>query len=374
MHFKFNHKDLFDKIKNVMRVVPTKSTNPVLSHILFELEGNTLFIKGTDLDVYMWGKVEVEGIEDGAFGVPGAKIHQLIKEFSEDDAVFKLENNKVNLQQHEGLYTISGIEKEDFPSFNIIQKKLNSFPIPASIVSRMIEKTKFAISTDMTRISLSALYWQLKPEEMRMVATDGHRLTLFRHLEKEQKRPALDLLLPGKTTNQLYRLLEEFPDKELTVTVGEKNILFNIDDYGLASHLIAEKFPNYEQVIPRDNDKKLIISKDKLADVIKRVKVFASPLTNLAKFSLNQNKLQVFSSDFEIGTKAHDELDISFEGDDIEIGFNSNYLLEVLEHIDSDDIKIMMKSPLSASEISPHEQDENEEYLSILMPLRLPEE
>ncbi|MBN1755842.1 DNA polymerase III subunit beta [bacterium] len=374
MFFKFDHKKMFEIVKNIMRVVPAKSTNPVLSHILMELEGNTLFLKGTDLDLYMWGKIEVEGQEDGSIGVPGQRVFSLIREFGGGEIEFNLEGNKVTFQQGEGIYSISGVEKDDFPSFNIVQKQINTFNISSSLLGDMIEKTRFAISNDMTRISLSALYWQSRPDEMRMVATDGHRLTFYRYMETDDTRPELDLLLPGKTVTHLKKLADDYPEGSFQITVGEKNILFNINDYGLSSHLIAEKFPNYEQVIPKDNDKELIINKDKLIDLIKRVKVFASPLTNLTKFELSESKLRAYSSDFEVGTKAHDEVDVAYKGDELEIGFNSNYLLEILEHIEADEVKLSMKSPLSASEITPAEQKENEQYLSILMPLRLPEE
>ena len=205
------------------------------------------------------------------------------------------------------------------------------------------------------------------------MATDGHRLTLIKKGISTDESTEWDMIIPAKTVGFISKMLEG-SEKDIKISLSKGTCRFVIGDYTLTSKIITEKYPNYDQVIPKDNTKALIADRSILMAVTKRAAVLSNPVTHLLKFNLSEGKLEIFSSNYDVSGEGYERIDVDYSEEPMNIGFNSTYLIEILNHIESDEVKILMKNSLSASLILPLPQVEGEEYLSILMPLRLPEE
>ena len=372
MEFTCERGDLFEVLGNVQTAIPSRSTHPVLSNVLLVAGPEGIKITGTDLDVSITGGVEGNSIEEGAFALPAKRTFDLLRELGPGEVYFKREGSRVSIEQGAGKFTVSGVEKEEYPAEEILKEKEAEFEVDADELSRLLSKTSFAVSADVARIALSGLYIKFSGEKMIAVATDGHRLTLISR-ETNSAGDEIEMLIPAKTVGHLSKMLGEAAET-VKIEIGKGTARFIVDGYTLSSKLITEKFPDYEQVIPRDNTKTLIVDRGVLMQAVKRASVLSNPMTHLVKFDVTEGKTELSCSDYDVGGEAHDEIPVEYSDDPLPIGFNSNYLLEVLRHIESDEVKLLMKNPLSAALIYPLPQEESEEYLSILMPLRLPEE
>jgi len=373
MDFTCEKSELFEVLGNVQSVIPGRSTHPVLSNVLIIVEGESIKVIGTDLDVTMEGKLTAKIRKEGAFAVPAKRVFELLRELAEGEVVVKREEERLSIVQGAGKFFVSGVAKEDYPYENMMKKEEIRFAIPVKEFRRMLALTSFAISVDTHRVALSGLLLKTKEKEITTVATDGHRLTLLKKKTEAPNIEDYEVLIPVRTITHLNKMLDT--EEELVdIIVGEGNVRFCVGKYVLTSRLIKEKFPDYEQVIPKDNTKTLISSRNILVSATRRAAVLSNPLTHLLRFAISENKAELSSSDYDIGGEAYEEIPVEYSGDPITIGFNSSYLLEVLRHIESDEIKILMKNSLSAVLIVPLPQMEGEEYFSILMPLRLPEE
>jgi DNA polymerase-3 subunit beta len=241
----------------------------------------------------------------------------------------------------------------------------------------MIQKTVFAASTDETRPALNGVLWQTSGKSMQMVATDGHRLAKVSQKNNKLKGLHDDIIIPPKVLNLLVKLLADSAkggeEKEIGVIFGENNIIFNLDDSIIASRLIEGPYPNFEQVIPKDNDKKLIVNKDLLTSTIRRVSILANTLTHQIKFSFKKDTLELSSANFDLGGEAKESLVCDYTAEPMDIGYNASYVMDVLKQIDGDEVILDLGTPVSAAMIYSSEKKEGEECLYLLMPLRLAE-
>jgi len=373
MEFNCERGNLFETLSNIQSVIPGRTTHPVISNVLLQTGKNTVSIIGTDLDMKMIGKIEAKVISDGSYALPAKKFFELLRELEAGEVYVKRSGNRTNIVQGKGKFVIAGVEEQDFPNEEMLGQETGAFSISSADLSRILEKTGYSMSVDVGRIALSGLYINVETNKVTSVATDGHRLTI---LEKEcdvAKEESAELLVPAKTVNQLSRMLGD-EDQTVKIIMGRNTARFEIGNYQLTSKLISEKFPPFKDVIPKKNTRTLIAEKDVLIAAIKRASVLSNPFTHLVKFELSENSIRFECSDYDVGGEAEEEIKVEYADDPMGIGFNSNYFLEVLKHIESDEVKVLMKDSLSPALIMPLPQKEGEEYLSVLMPLRIPEE
>jgi DNA polymerase-3 subunit beta len=241
----------------------------------------------------------------------------------------------------------------------------------------MIRKTIFAISTDETRPALNGVLWQTKGEWMQMVATDGHRLAKISMKNKKLKGLNEDVIIPPKALNLLTKLVGE-KEVDVGVIFSENNIIFCLDDVILSSRLIEGPYPNFDQVIPKDNEKKLIANKDLLMGTVKRVAILANTLTHQVKFSLKKGNLDLSSVNFDMGGEAKESIKCDYKNEHMDIGYNANYVLDILRQMDGDEVTFDLASPVAAGVVHATQKTKeaerlSEEYLCLLMPLRLVE-
>lgn len=367
---------ILENVQNLLSVVPARTTLPILSNILLETNTNKLKIAATDLDVSMITTIPVKVIEKGEITVPAKTFVEIIRESPETEIEVSSTDTRVEIKIEKGNYKLSGLPKDDFPKIPEVKKGMQ-IKIPGTDITKMIRKTIFAVSTDETRPALNGVLWQTKGEWMQMVATDGHRLAKISMKNKKLKGLNEDVIIPPKALNLLTKLVGE-KEVDVGVIFSENNIIFCLDDVILSSRLIEGPYPNFDQVIPKDNDKKLIANKDLLMGTVKRVAILANTLTHQVKFSLKKGNLDLSSVNFDMGGEAKESIKCDYKNEHMDIGYNANYVLDILRQMDGDEVSFDLASPVAAGVVHATQKTKeaerlSEEYLCLLMPLRLVE-
>jgi len=372
MKFKVNKKDFHSAIQNIIGVVPLKTTIPILGNILLDLAGDDLTLTGTDLEVSISTRINVQGGEDGAVAIPAKILFEIVRELPDIPVELECdEEYRITLNTEKGFYRLSGESKEDFPKVSQ-EETQGSFSVAADHFDSMINKTLFAVSTDELRSTLMGVYFNVSETDMRLVATDGHRLVKVIDKTFSSTDFQSDAIIPTKALNLLSRNLDD--TKEIQIKLSEDHIIFELDNTTIYSKGIEGQFPNYERVIPVDNDKEVLIDRELLSASVKRVAIFSNSITHQVRFSLSNNLLHVQSEDIEFGGEAKEKIEVDYSGEDMEIGYNANYLLDILRHLDTKEVILKIKDPISAAIMYPSEQRENEDTLMLLMPIRLNED
>lgn len=369
MKFNVQQQDIWKGTQAALSVVPTKTTLPILSNIAFENAKDTLSILATDLDVSIITRIPVQSEQEGSITLPGKKIAEVIRELPDTPLDFVLERQQVTISGPSGVYKILGLPKDEFPE---IPQSIagTEIKIDGNRLERMIEKTIFAVSTDETRPALNGVLWQLKSDQMRMVATDGHRLAKIIHTEMQKSEAEKEIIIPAKALHSLSRFRSDMEQLK-SITIGENHILFDLGETLIFSRLIAETYPNYERVIPQDNTNKLTVNRELLSSSVKRVSILSNAITHQIRLAIKENSITLSALDQDIGGEAKEEITAEYGGEPMDIGYNAMYILEILSQIESEEVVFELKTPTTAGLVYPTDQKENEDYLCLIMPLRL---
>lgn len=374
MHFTVSKGVLQKGLQKVVGVIPTKTTIPILENVLLELQGNKLKITGTDLEICISTEITVNGDMDGACAVPAKSLNEILRELPEIPVETQLEDeNKISLRTKNGLYKLGSQPKEEFPSI-VIEESEGQIDIESNLLSRMMNKTIFAVSTDELRTTLMGVYFQLMAEEFRCVATDGHRLVKINNKLIKSPEFQKNVIVPTKALSLILRNIEALDEpKNINISLGENHLIFRLDETFVYSKIIEGQYPKYENVIPIDNDKKMIVNKEELSAAVKRVAIFSNSFTHQIKFMIENNVLKISSEDIEYGGEGNEEITIKYEADTIEIGYNGLYILDLVRNIDTDEVMFTLKDSVSAAIVSPTIQKEDEDFMMLIMPIRLNE-
>ncbi|MBN1347808.1 DNA polymerase III subunit beta [candidate division KSB1 bacterium] len=377
MRFVVQQALLLGALQKIIGVIPAKTTISILSSFLFDLNGKNLSITGTDLEISASTSIDVEGQEDGSIAIPARIILEIVRELPDIPLdVSSDEDNKVSIMTEKGVYRISGESKDDFPNI-IFEDSEGSIEVDSSKLHRMITKTMFAVSTDELRMSLMGVYFQIKEDELRMVSTDGHRLVKIVDTNFRSPAFALSVIVPTKALNLLIRNIESTladANEKIAMQLSENHAIFSFGRSSIYSKTIEAKYPKYENVIPKDNEKRLLVNRDSLIASTRRVSIFSNSITHQIRFSIAKNKLEIVSEDLEFGGDAKEELPADYNADDMEIGYNSHYILDILKNIDTDELVILLNNPTSAAIFTPISQNAGEDLMMLLMPIRLVED
>ncbi len=351
----------------VTTVVPAKSTLPILGNILIETDSKAIKISATDLEISITTLIEAKVVKKGSIAIPARAFTEIINALPQTEIEIESINNRAELRFASGNYKLSGMPADEFPKLPDVNvsKKIK---LPADTFCKMIQKSAFAVSTDETRPALNGVLWQTASEKMKMVATDGHRLAKYEVENNKLQGLYDDIIVPSRALNLVGKLTSEGV-AEISVIFGENNIVFICANNTISSRIIEGPYPNYEQVIPTANDKSLIVSKSQLTDVVKRVAILSNSLTRQVKFTIEPDILTVSATNVDLGGEAVETMPCSYDGEKMEIGYNATYILDILKQIDGGEIKIALSSPVAAGVIT--SVDEKEDYLCLIMPLRL---
>ena len=373
MNFTISKSEFYNSLFKIIGVIPQKTTISILSCILLDLKDNLLNMTGTDLEISVSTSLPVEGSEDGSVAIPAKLLSEIVRELPDVPLHISSEDgNKIVISTDKGTYKISTQSVEDFPKIDIESGEF-VFSLDGKVVKRIIDKTGFAVSNDEMRPALTGINMEIFQDELRFVATDGHRLvrmnyTNFSASEENQRK----LIIPTKTLNLLLRNLNG--DESVTIQTNEDHIVFKLENALIYSKLISGTYPNYERVIPTDNDKQLHVDKDLFISALRRVALFSNSLTHQVRVILTPNEMTIKSEDIEFGAEGKEVIPISFNGDWLQIGYNSSYLLDILKHLDTPDVIFDVKDSISAAIVHPSTQNENEDVILLLMPIRINEE
>jgi DNA polymerase-3 subunit beta len=367
MKFTITRERLHDGLSAVAPSVPAKTTLPVLSNILAEATKDGLRLSGTDLDIAVSTVVPADVDGEGAITLPAKKLVEIVRELpSAAVRITSSGEQRVNLECGRSKFKLLGIAKEEFPNFPPV-KFDKAWSVTSADLLKLINHVSFAASTEESRPILNGVLWELRADRMRMVATNGHRLARMDVAASGGKESA-DLIVPPKALEQIRRLFGAADMIE--IARSENHLGFRSGDTRVFTRLIEGPYPNYEQVIPRENDKAATIDKEALASALRRVGVVASDQTHRVRLAFGSGVLRFAVSTPDLG-EAQDEIAITYEGDTLEIGFNANYLLEILKYMPTDEVRFTFKAPERAATVEPAGWSDPASYMCLVMPLRL---
>ena len=368
MRFTITREKLQEGLTAVAASIPAKTTLPVLANILLETTEKGIRLSGTDLDIAVSTEVAADVEASGAITIPAKKLSEIARELPPSPVKMASSGEqRMTLDCGRSHFRLLGLPKDEFPSFPNI-KFNESWRVRSGELQKLISHTSFAVSTEESRPILNGVLWELRPEQMRMVATNGHRLAKMQVPIKSSGMPSADLIVPPKALEQIRRL---FPaDEELEIARGENHLGFRSPFTAVYTRLIEGPYPNYEQVIPKDNDKYAIADKGALISALKRMSVIASDQTHRIRMSFNAGMVKFSVQTPDLGD-AQDELPVRYEGDQLDIGFNASYLLEILRFMPTDEIRLTFRAPERAATLEPEQWNDPAQYLCLVMPLRL---
>jgi len=370
MEFSVTKSALLNELITTQGVVERKTTIPILSNILVEAKGTRLTITATDLELSIRTSCEVKIKREGAGTIPAKKLLELVRLLPEGEIKFRLlENYWVEITSDKKKYKLVGMARENFPALPAMPHPL--VKLPAAILQSLIAKTKFAISMEESRYTLNGGLLILKPDTLAMVATDGHRLALA---ETSQKLSGLNgevkVLIPKKAMDEVEKLSSTAgSDAQLDFAKDESHLFFQAGHRLLISRILTGQFPNYEAVLPRENNKTVVIERAELCDAVRRVSQLADQRSHAVKLAVSNEGIEISASSPEYG-EAKENIEKEYAGDPIAIGFNSSYMLDFLAAAADGPISIELKDEQSAGQMRPL-ADESYRYRYIIMPMRI---
>jgi len=371
MKFKISRSIFFKTLSHLQGIVDKKNTLPILANILIEARDNQLILTSTDMDISIIEKISCNVLENGDTTINSQILYDIVRKIDDSSEIEIISNNGklLTLRSEGSRFSLACLPKEDYPIIEMDKSGVN-IVLNSKILFKLIDKTKFAISNEETRYFLNGLYFNVSNEDdkntVTLVGTDGHRLAKFSHDIDGHIDQVSGVIIPKKTIYELSKLLSEV-EIDIDISISSNKIIFTIGDIVFISKLIDGSFPDYKRVIPNDNNNILKIDRDKLLSAVDRVSTIANEKSPVIKFKLLQNILNLNTVNNESST-ATEDLKISYDGDEIEIGFNSKYIMDIVNNLEDNEISINLKdntSPVIAKENS------NTNLVYVLMPMRV---
>ena len=368
MRFTISREKLQEGLAAVTPTTPPKTTLPVLANILVETTERGIRLSGTDLDIAVTTEVAADVEMQGAITIPAKKLSEIAKELPPAPVrIATTGEQRITIDCGRSHFKLLGLPKDEFPNFPTVKFDA-SWRIRSGDLQKLISHTAFAVSNEESRPILNGVLWELRPDNMRMVATNGHRLSKMDVPISSAGAPSADMIVPPKALDQIRRLFPQ--DEELEIARGDNHLGFRSPFTAVYTRLIEGPYPNYDQVIPRDNNRIAIADRQSLIGALRRMSVIASDQTHRIRLSFNSGLLRFSVQTPDLG-EATDEMAIRYNGDPLDIGFNATYLLEILRYIPTDEVKLTFRAPERAATLEPEGWNEPGAYLCLVMPLRL---
>ena len=371
MKFQISKLNIFKTLTHLQGIVDKKNSLPILSNILIEAKENSLILSSTDMDISIVEKIDCNVLEEGSTTINSQILYDIVRKLDDYSEIEIISNsgNILTLRSNGSRFSLASLPKEDFP---IIEQKNegHSIKLNSKILSKLIDKTKFAISNEETRYFLNGLYFNITNENNKtnliLVGTDGHRLAKFSHELDQNISQIIGVIIPKKTINELSKLLSDL-DQEIEIIISSTKIIFYIENLVFISKLIDGTFPDYKRVIPSDNNNILQVNREKLLSAVDRVSTIANEKSPVIKIKLLKDIINLNTVNNENST-ATEDLKLSYNGDEFEIGFNSKYIMDLVNNLDDEKITLKLKdgsSPIIAQE------NTNSNLIYVLMPMRV---
>ena len=367
MNFIVSSTTLLRHLQSISGVLNTSNNLPILDNFLFEIENGQLKVSASDLETTMITTLEVQSEENGKIAVPAKMLLDMLKNLPEQPCTFLVkENFLIEMAYDNGKLRTPGFDGDEFPKLPNIENK-SSIKISGDILSKAINKTLFATGNDDLRPVMSGVYCHFSPADITFVATDAHKLVRYRRTDAAATGSSA-FILPKKPLNLLKSNLRG--DEEILLEYNDSNAIFTFNDIIIVCRLVDGKYPNYEAVIPKENPNVLTIDRLQFLGSIKRVAIFSNKTTHQIKLKLAGSELSLFAEDVDFANEASERLTCYYDGDDMEIGFNSRFLLEMLNNLDTPEVKLSMSEPSRAGLLTPsNNSNADEDILMLVMPV-----
>lgn len=373
MKFIVSSLKLLKNLQALSGVIGSKNTLPILDDFLFQLTENELKITTSDLDVTMSVSMVPDMVDGtGEVTIPARLLLEIMKNFPDVPITIAIDNNTlaVELIAGEGRYKLAGHKSDEFPQLPAMTDT-STWEIPADVLAKGFEKTVFATGVDEIRPIMSGVLMEMNENFLTFVATDAHKLVRYRRMDVKSDMVA-SFIMPKKPINQLKNILGALGDEPVKIEFNRTNASYVFGDYKLVCRLIEGHYPNYEAVIPANNPNQLTIDRQLFLSAIRRVAVFSSKATHQVRFKISGQEILLTAEDIDFYNEAKERLTCSYSGDDIEIGFNSRFFQEMLNNLDTEEVKLEMSAPNRAGILTPvNNETAGEDILMLLMPVML---
>ncbi len=375
MKFIVSSSELSKQLQSISGVLNTNNTLPILDDFLFEVNKNSLVVSASDLETTVSCSVDIESKDEGSIAVPARLLLDTLKTFPEQPLTFLMdtENLGIEISSDYGKYKLTGHNSDEFPKIPVIEGG-NSLEMDSAVLIRALSKTLFATGNDELRPVMNGVLVELSSDGMTFVATDAHKLVKYQRTDAKADSTA-SFIIPKKPLNLLKNIMpEEGDDFKIKIEYNESNTFFSFKNINLICRLIDGKYPNYDAVIPKENPNKLHVDRAAFLNCIKRVSIFANKTTHQVKLKVTGSELHVSAEDLDFANEANERITCNYEGEDIEIGFNSRFLIEMLANLDTEEVLLEMSAPNKAgilSEVKGDSKEDGEDLLMLVMPVML---
>ena len=372
MNFIVSSSYLLKNLSSISGVITSNPVVPILENVLFEIENGNLLITASDLQTSVMVELQVESKENGSVAIPAKILIDTLKNLPEQPVTFSIDENNYNIEinSDNGRYKLAGENSADFPKVPEISDGY-SFTVNANTLALAIGNTIFSTSTDELRPAMSGVFFRLSSNSCTFVSTDGHRLVKYIRTDISGDEVDHDMIIPRKSLNLLKTIIPSDDKNDINIEFNASNAFFSNDNIKLVCRLIDERYPDYENVIPSDNSNSIEVDKSEILSSLKRISIYANKTTNQVRLKVSGSEILISAEDLDFSNEANERISCEHDGDDIEIGFNAKFLIEILSNIHSDKVIFKLSEPNRAGLVLPEDIEDEEDLTMLVMPVML---
>jgi DNA polymerase-3 subunit beta len=372
MNFIVSSSYLLKNLSSISGVITSNPVVPILENVLFEIENGNLLITASDLQTSVMVELQVESKENGSVAIPAKILIDTLKNLPEQPVTFSIDENNYNIEinSDNGRYKLAGENSADFPKVPEISDGY-SFTVNANTLALAIGNTIFSTSTDELRPAMTGVFFRLSSNSCTFVSTDGHRLVKYIRTDISGDEVDHDMIIPRKSLNQLKTIIPSDDKNDINIEFNASNAFFSNDNIKLVCRLIDERYPDYENVIPSDNSNSIEVDKSEILSSLKRISIYANKTTNQVRLKVSGSEILISAEDLDFSNEANERISCEHDGDDIEIGFNAKFLIEILSNIHSDKVIFKLSEPNRAGLVLPEDIEDEEDLTMLVMPVML---
>jgi len=369
MNFVKSSASLLKQLQKISGVLSTSNTLPILDNFLFEITSGQLTVSASDSETTISTTMDVDSKDEGKVCIPAKLLLEVLKNLPDQPCTFTVEKTTlaIEIAYDNGKSSMVGYNGDDYPRTPALETP-SSIRITGNILATAINKTLFATGLDDLRPVMSGVFCEFSPENITFVATDAHKLVRYTRTDS-QATGSSSFILPKKPLNLLKAIVSS--EEEVQLDYNDSNAVFTFGEFILTCRLIDGKYPNYEAVIPKENPNVLTIDRVQFLSSVKRVSIFANKTTHQIKLKLAGSELSLSAEDIDFSNKSNERITCNYSGEDMEIGFNSRFLMEMLNNLETNEVRLEMSEPSRAGLLMPSESNENEDILMLVMPVML---
>ena len=372
MNFIVSSTYLLKNLNSISGVITSNPVVPILENVLFEIQNGNLLITASDLQTSVLVELQVESKEDGSVAIPAKILIETLKNLPEQPVTFSIDEQNYNIEinSDNGRYKLAGENSADFPKVPEVNDGYSSV-LDSNVLNSAISNTIFSTSTDELRPAMTGVFFKLSSQSCSFVSTDGHRLVKYIRNDVKGDEVEHDMILPRKSLNLLKSILPTEKASEIKLEFNAANAFFSYENVKMVCRLIDERYPDYENVIPSDNSNIITLVKSDILSSLKRISIYANKTTNQVRLKISGSEILISAEDLDFSNEANERISCEHDGEDIEIGFNAKFLIEMLSNLNSEKISFKLSEPNKAGLIIPEEIMDEEDITMRVMPVML---